>query len=171
MARPMVGRRVLHLFGDYCRRDSSLEVPQADAIVELNSGRHSSPDPARLVSGTIPIASSLVLTCSAPVCAALAFHWIVSRFHTAQRSEGQHCLQQAALTSVPEEAMASPPPVLNTSCCHPPVTSGQPIPVAVGHKRLSHATPPALVRKPGDAVAALPHVFLGSRVLGTIPSG
>ena len=121
MARPMVGRRVLHLFGDYCRRDSSFDVPQADAIVELNSGRHSSPDPARLVSGTIPIASSLVLTCSAPVCAALAFHWIASRFHTAQRSEGQHCLQQAALTSIPEEAMAGPPPVLNTSCCHPPV--------------------------------------------------
>ena len=44
----MVRRRALHPLGNYCGRDSSFEVPQADAIVELSSGRHPSLGSARL---------------------------------------------------------------------------------------------------------------------------
>ena len=62
------------------------------------------------------IASSPALSCSAPARRrACCSPGGGSPFRPGQRPEGQHYFQEAALLGVPEAAMASTPPVLNTA--------------------------------------------------------
>ena len=98
------------------QRRSAFEAPQADAIVVLSGGRHPAPgaarvsewhDPDRFLAGL-----DLYRAGKAP---RLLFTGGASPFRPGQRLEGQHYLQEAALLGVPEAAMASTPPVLNTA--------------------------------------------------------
>ena len=98
------------------QRRSALEAPQADAIVVLSGGRHPAPGPARLSEWHDPdrflAGLDLFRAGKAP---RLLFTGGASPFRPGQRPEGQHYLQEAALLGVPEAAMDSTPPVLNTA--------------------------------------------------------
>ena len=97
-------------------RRSALEAPQADAVVVLSGGRHPAPGPARLSEWHDPdrflAGLDLFRAGKAP---RLLFTGGASPFRPGQRPEGQRYLQEAALLGVPEAAMASTPPVLNTA--------------------------------------------------------
>ena len=97
------------------RRRSALEA-QADAIVVLSGGRHPAPGPAQLSEWHDPdrflAGLNLFRAGKAP---RLLFTGGASPFRPGQRPEGQHYLQEAALLGVPEAAMASTAPVLNTA--------------------------------------------------------
>ena len=97
-------------------RRSALEALQADAIVVLSGGRYPAPGSARLSEWHDPdrflAGLDLFRAGKAP---RLLFTGGVSPFRPAQRPEGEHYLHEAALLGVPEAAMASTPPVLNTA--------------------------------------------------------
>ena len=98
------------------QRRSAFEAPEADVIVVLSGGRHPAPGPARLSEWHDPdrffAGLDLFRAGKAP---RLLFTGGASPFSTGQSPEGQHYLQKAALLGVPETAMASTPPVLNTA--------------------------------------------------------
>ena len=98
------------------QRRMAMDAPQADAIVVLSGGRHPAPgsarfsewnDPDRFLAGV-----DLFRAGKAP---RLLFTGGASPFSPGQHPEGQHYLQEAALLGVPEAAMASTPPVVNTA--------------------------------------------------------
>ena len=97
------------------QRGTAVEAPQADAIVVLSGGRHPSPGPARLSEWHDPdrflAGLDLFRAGKAP---RLLFTGGASPFRPGQVPEGQHYLKEAASLGVPEAAMASTPPVLNT---------------------------------------------------------
>ena len=97
-------------------RCSALEAPQADAIVVLSGGRHPSPGPARLSELHDPdrflAGLDLFRAGKAP---RLLFTGGASPFRPGQLPEGKHYLQEAGLLGVPNAAMSSTPPVLNTA--------------------------------------------------------
>ena len=98
------------------QRRSVLEAPQADAIVVLSGSLHPAPGPARLSEWEDPdrflAGLDLFRAGKAP---RLLFTGGTSPFRPGQLPEGQHYLQEAASLGVPEAAMASTPPVLNTA--------------------------------------------------------
>ena len=98
------------------QRRSVLEAPQADAIVVLSGSLHPAPGPARLSEWEDPdrflAGVDLFRAGKAP---RLLFTGGTSPFRPGQLPEGQHYLQEAASLGVPEAAMASTPPVLNTA--------------------------------------------------------
>ena len=93
-----------------------MKAPQADAIVVISGGRHPAPGQARLSEWHDPdrflAGLDLFRAGKAPL---LLFTGGVSPFRPDQLPEGQHYLQEAALLGVPEAAMDSTPPVLNTA--------------------------------------------------------
>ena len=98
------------------QRRSASEAPQADAIVVLSGGRHPAPGPAKLSEWHDPdrflAGLDLFRAGKAP---RLLFTGGASPFSPGQLLEGHHYLQEASLLGVPESAMASTPPVLNTA--------------------------------------------------------
>ena len=98
------------------QRRSALEAPRADVIVVLSGGRHPAPGQARLSEWHDPdrflAGLDLFRAGKAPL---LLFTGGVSPFRPDQLPEGQHYLQEAALLGVPEAAMISTPPVVNTA--------------------------------------------------------
>ena len=98
------------------QRVTAVKAPQADAIVVLSGGRHPAPGPARLSEWHDPdrflAGLDLFRAGKAP---RLLFTGGASPFRPGQVPEGQHYLQEAASLGVPEAAMASTPPVLNTA--------------------------------------------------------
>ncbi len=98
------------------QRRSALDAPRADAIVVLSGARHPAPgrarvsewhDPDRFLAGL-----QLFRAGRAP---RLLFTGGASPFFPGQLPEGLHYLEEAAWLGVPEAAMASTPPVLNTA--------------------------------------------------------
>ena len=98
------------------QRRMAMDAPQADAIVVLSGGRHPAPGSARLSEWHDPdrflAGVDLFRAGKAP---RLLFTGGASPFSPGQHPEGQHYLQEAALLDVPEAAMASTPPVVNTA--------------------------------------------------------
>ena len=98
------------------QRRSAMEAPRADAIVVLSGGRHPAPGPARLSEWHDPdrflAGLDLFRAGKAP---RLLFTGGASPFRSGQRPEGQHYLKEAVLLGVPEAAISSTPPVLNTA--------------------------------------------------------
>ena len=112
----LVSQNLWRLLEAPWQRRSALEAPQADAIVVLRGGRHPAPGSARLSEWHDPdrflAGLDLFRAGKAP---RLLFTGGASPFRPGQLPEGQHYLQEAALLGVPEAAMASTPPVLNTA--------------------------------------------------------
>lgn len=98
------------------QRRMAMDAPQADAIVVLSGGRHPAPGSARLSEWHDPdrflAGVDLFRAGKAP---RLLFTGGASPFSPGQHPEGQHYLQEAASLGVPEAAMASTPPVVNTA--------------------------------------------------------
>ena len=98
------------------QRRAAASAPVADAIVVLSTGRHPAPGTARVSEWLDPdrflAGLNLYRAGKAP---RLLFTGGTSPFRPGQLPEGQHYLQEAASLGVPEAAMASTPPVLNTA--------------------------------------------------------
>ena len=112
----LVSQSLWRLLESPWQRRSALKAPQADAIVVLSGGRHparTAPgervahDPDRFLAGL-----DLFRAGKAP---RLLFTGGASPFSPGQHPEGKNYLREAALCGVPESAMASTPPVLNTA--------------------------------------------------------
>lgn len=98
------------------QRRSVFDAPQADAIVVLSGGRHPAPGPARLSEWYDPdrflAGIDLFRAGKAP---RLLFTGGASPFSPGQRPEGQHYLHEASRLGIPDAAMASTSPVVNTA--------------------------------------------------------
>ena len=98
------------------QRRSARDAPHADAIVVLSGGRHPAPGPERLSEWHDPdrFLAGLELF-HAGKAPRLLFTGGVSPFRPGQRPEGQLYLLEAAMRNVPEAAMSTTPPVVNTA--------------------------------------------------------
>ena len=98
------------------QRRPATVAPRADAIVVLSGGRHPAPGPSRLSEWVEPdrflAGLDLYRAGKAP---RLLFTGGISPFTPGQLPEGQLYLQEAVQLGVPAAAMASTPPVVNTS--------------------------------------------------------
>lgn len=97
-------------------RQPAAAAPIADAIVVLSGGRHPAPGSARVSEWEDPdrflAGLDLYRAGKAP---RLLFTGGASPFRPGQPPEGQRYRREAAQLGIPEAAMASTPPVLNTA--------------------------------------------------------
>ena len=97
-------------------RKTAAAAPSADAIVVLSGGRHPAPGAARVSEWNNPdrflAGLELFRAGKAP---RLLFTGGISPFRPGLPPEGQRYLREAQLLGIPDAAMATTPPVLNTA--------------------------------------------------------